>query len=117
MLDGFTITGGCLLLDGLTITEGYLMVHGLTIPEGYLMLDGLAITEGILMGVICSEHTIATYLAVVTKVLCLILLSAGAQGLQSLRAVLVVQGLEILCNLSHPHRIFKTVQFFDAVPW
>ena len=115
MLDGLAITGGCLMLDGLTITEGYLMVHGLTIPEGYLMLDGLAITEGILMCVICSEHTIATYLAAVTKVLCLILFSAGAQGLRSLRGVLVLLGLEILRILSYPHRIFTTVQFFDAV--
>ena len=117
MLDGLRITGACLMLYGLTVTEGYLMVLGLTIPEGYLMLGGLTITEGILMGVICSEHTIATYLAAVTKVLCLILLSAGAQGLQSLRAVRVVQGLEILCNLSPPRSFFKTVQFFDAVPW
>ena len=61
MMDGLTITGRCLMLDGLTTTEGC------------LMLDGLAITEGILMGVICSEHTIATYLVAVTKMLCLIL--------------------------------------------
>ena len=47
------------------------------------VLDGLTITEGNLMGAICSEHTIATYRAAVTKMLCLILLSAGALGLQS----------------------------------
>ena len=75
------------------------------------MLDGLAITEGILMGVICSEHTIATYLAAVTKVLCLILLSADAQGLQNIRAVLSVQGLEILRNLNPPTAFLKLFSF------
>ena len=78
------------------------MMDGLAITGRCLMLDGLTTTEGILMGVICSEHTIATYLAAVTKVLCLILFSAGVQGLQSLRPVLVLLGLEILRNLSHP---------------
>ena len=47
------------------------------------VLDGLTITKGNLMGAICSEHTIATYRAAVTTMLCLILLSAGALGLQS----------------------------------
>ena len=47
------------------------------------VLDGLTITEGNLIGAICSEHTIATYRAAVTKMLCPILLSGGALGIQS----------------------------------
>ena len=41
-------------------------------------------------------------------------LPAGAQGPQNIPVVLVLQGLEILRNLTNPHCIFKTVQLFDA---
>ena len=80
-----------------------MMLDGLTITEGYLMLDGLLITEGILMGAICSKHTLATYLAAVTKVLCLIILPTGAQEMLQLNFPLQFGKCLFLSRCGSPH--------------